>query len=136
MTPRHYPNPGVSVSQSSSHHLQLDTRVVIKNKYMVQKLISVINCFLLFRHVKLLVIGLSMNNKPGLCLNFTKSLAITWKCIMMHGSCTVTYVLCAHPLGGDTRLLWQHSRKDAMYQSWGSPEAGGSAPCQALSSSL
>lgn len=66
---------GMSASQSWNNHLQLDTRAVIKNKYMVQKLISVINCFLLFRHVKLLVIGLSMKNNPGLCLNFTKSLA-------------------------------------------------------------
>lgn len=65
------------MSQSWGNHLQLTTRVVIKNKYMVQKLISVINYFLLFRHVKLLVIGLSMKNKPELCLNFTKSLAIS-----------------------------------------------------------
>lgn len=46
---------------------------------MVQKLISVINCFQLFRHVKLLVNGLSMSArlkiKLGLCLNCTKSLS-------------------------------------------------------------
>lgn len=51
----------------------------MKKKYMVQKLISVINCFLLFRHVKPLVNGLSMStrlkNKPGPCLNCTKSLS-------------------------------------------------------------
>lgn len=47
----------------------------MKNKYMVQKLISVINCFLLFRHVKLLVTRVSMQTKPGLCLNCTKTLS-------------------------------------------------------------